>query len=136
MMIQRSLVFLFLFVIASLSDVGAMVTTSSRRTFLNQVEVTGAFILGLTPATAEAYERRDVGSEGSRSASTYAFNEQAFKTNNRLEAEGLKLDTLEEEKAKLTAAMASFSYESSTSTKKKTGYRSNASKSAIPSKIN
>ena len=109
----------------------------SRRTFLNQAKVTaGAFILGLTPTCAGAYERRDVGADGSRSADTYAFNEQAFKTNNRLEAEGFKLDTREEEKAKLSAAMASFSYESTTSAKKKTGYGSNSSKSSVKSKGN
>jgi hypothetical protein len=131
---RRLLASSFLFVTVFLSDVGAMVSPSSRRTF--QAELAGAFILGLSPTAAQAYERRDVGSEGSMSASTYAFNEQAFKTNNRLEAEGFKLDTREEEKAKLNAAMASFSYDSTTSTKKKTGYGSNASKSATSSKAN
>lgn len=132
---QRLFAFSLLLVIASLSDADAMATTSSRRTFLNQAEVTGAFILGLTPTPAKAYERRDVGAEGSRSAETYAMNEQAFKTNNRLEAEGFKLDTRDEEKARLSAAMASFSYESTTSTKK-TGYGSNAPKYTVPSKTN
>ena len=130
-----SLTAFFLFAIATLSDVDALATTSSRRAFLNQAKVTGAFVVGLTPKIAEAYERRDVGEEGSRSAATYAMNEQAFITNNRLEAEGFKLDTQEEEKAKLSAAMASFSYESTTS-KKKTGYGSNALKPSIPSKTN
>ena len=128
---RRSLASSFLFATVFLSDVGAMVAPSSRRTF--QAELAGAFIAGLTPAAAQAYERRDVGAEGSMSAATYAMNEQAFKTNNRLEAGGFKLDTREEEKAKLNAAMASFSYDSTTSTKKKTGY---GSKSATSSKAN
>lgn len=127
-MMQRSLSFLFLCATACICGVSAMQTRSSRRTFLNDAKVTGAFLFGLSPATAMAYERRDVGEEGSRSAATYAMNEQAFITNNRLEAEGFKLDTREEEKAKLSAAMASFSYDSSTSSKKKTGYGSNNSK--------
>lgn len=48
---------------------------------------------------ANAYERRDVGDE-SRSASTAAMNEQAYKTNTRLEASGFKLDTREEEQVR------------------------------------
>ena len=128
---RRLLASSFFFATVFLSDVGAMVAPSSRRTF--QAEVAGAFIAGLAPAAAQAYERRDVGAEGSMSAATYAMNEQAFKTNNRLEAGGFKLDTREEEKAKLNAAMASFSYDSTTSTKKKTG---NGSKSATSSKAN
>ena len=131
-----SLTAFFLFAIATLSDVDALATTSSRRAFLNQARVTGAFVVGLTPTIADAYERRDVGEEGSRSASTAAFNEQAYITNNRLEAAGLKLDTKEEEKAKLSSALSSFSYESTTSSKKKTGYGSNASKPSISSKTN
>lgn len=93
-------------------------------------------MLGLTPTAAKAYERRDVGDPASMSAATYAFNLQAVKTNNRLEAEGFKLDTREEEKAKISAAMASFSYESATTNKKKTGYGSKASKSAASSTAN
>jgi len=104
---------------------------------MNQAKAAGgALLVGLTPLVANAYERRDVGDEGSRSAATAAFNEQAFKTNNRLEASGFKLDTLEEDKAKLSAAMASYSYESTTSNKKKTGSRSNASNSSTSSKTN
>jgi hypothetical protein len=75
---------------------------------------------------AQAYERRDVGDEKTRSGATAAMNEQAFKTNNRLEQSGFKLDTREEEAARLSSAMASFSYDSSTS-KSKTGYRSSSS---------
>lgn len=71
---------------------------------------------------ASAYERRDVGDE-SRSAITAAMNEQAYQTNSRLEASGFKLDTREEEKERLSSALASFSYDD-TKSKKKTGYRS------------
>ena len=70
---------------------------------------------------AAAYERRDVGDE-TRSAATAAMNEQAYKTNNRLEQSGFKLDTREEEKAKISEAFTSFSYESATT--KKSGYSS------------
>lgn len=65
---------------------------------------------------ASAYERDVGGTE--RSAETAAFNIQAKKTNARLEKDGFKLDTKEEEQARLSDAMASFSYESSTSGKK------------------
>jgi hypothetical protein len=122
------------FLIVYLSDVRAMVAPSSRRSFFSKAGVAGTFILGSTPTIAGAYERRDVGAEGSRSAATYAMNEQAYKTNNRLEAEGLKLDTREEEQAKLSAAMASFSYDSNASAKKKPGYGSNASKATTVSR--
>ncbi|VEU34316.1 unnamed protein product [Pseudo-nitzschia multistriata] len=127
---------LTVFAVAVLSGVDALASSSStRRGFLNQAKAAGAaLVVGSTPGIAGAYERRDVGEEGSMSAATAAFNVQAVKTNSRLEADGFKLDTLEEEKAKLSAAMASFSYESSTGGKKKTGYgTNNASK---PTKTN
>jgi hypothetical protein len=82
------------------------------------------FVAGLleAPQSAVAYERRDVGG-ADRSPTTAAFNEQAFLTNNRLEASGFKLDTREEEKTRLAEAMASFSYESASPvSKKKPGY--------------
>ena len=79
-----------------------------------------------------AYERRDVGDE-TRSAATAAMNEQAYRTNNRLEQSGFKLDTREEEQARLSAAMASFSYDASTS-KKKTGYGTSSGKYSTDSK--
>ncbi len=127
---------IFIFVAVLLSEACAMVSkSSSRRAFLNQSGLAGAFAFGLAPGVAQAYERRDVGAEGQMSAETYAYNIQAYKTNNRLEAEGFKLDTREEEQARLSAAMASFSYDSAT-TKKKTGYASNASKSTKPAKTN
>ena len=93
--------------------------SSSRRGFLMKqvtMVVVGGTSGAVTSAVANAYERRDVGDAGNMSATTAAFNEQAYKTNNRLEVEGFKLDTREEEKAKLSAAMASFSYDSSTTT--------------------
>eukprot|EP00527_Entomoneis_sp_CCMP2396_P006732 CAMPEP_0198147142 /NCGR_PEP_ID=MMETSP1443-20131203/33382_1 /TAXON_ID=186043 /ORGANISM="Entomoneis sp., Strain CCMP2396" /LENGTH=149 /DNA_ID=CAMNT_0043811317 /DNA_START=72 /DNA_END=521 /DNA_ORIENTATION=+ len=65
----------------------------------------------LSPQPVLAYERRDVGGENP-SALTSAMNEQAYQTNNRLEAQGFKLDTPEDEKARLSAAMSSFSYDS------------------------
>jgi hypothetical protein len=121
----------------SLSSKQQQQQSSSRRIFVSKATTaaTVVFLPGLQsliPESASAYERRDVG-DGSRSAATAAFNEQAYQTNSRLEKEGFKLDTREEEKAKLSEAMASFSYESSSSTsKKKTG--STSAKAVQPKK--
>ena len=62
-----------------------------------------------------AYERRDVGGEG-RSAATAAMNIQAYETNNRLERDGVKLETEAEQKASLANALADYSYAPSTAT--------------------
>jgi hypothetical protein len=118
---------------------------NSRRTFLKRACATtfvsgtcffldlsddksGSFDLALRPKVAGAYERRDVGDDETRSSLSAAFNDQAYKTNNRLEQDGFKFDTREEEKAKLSDALASFSYDASAS-KKKSGYSSSASSS-------
>jgi hypothetical protein len=66
----------------------------------------------LRPPAAVAYER-DVGGE-SRSADSAAFNIQARETNARLERDGFKLDTKEEEATRLSGALSSFSYDAST----------------------
>jgi hypothetical protein len=119
---------------------------NSRRTFLNRAYAatlvsgtcffldlsddessSGSFDLALRPQVAGAFERRDVGDE-TRSGLSAAFNDQAYQTNSRLEQDGFKFDTREEEKAKLSDALASFSYDSSTP-KKKSGYSSSASSS-------
>jgi hypothetical protein len=50
-----------------------------------------------------------------------SFTSQARETNARLERDGLKLDTKEEEAARLSGALSSFSYDSSTSTGKQRG---------------
>ena len=104
-------------------------SSGSRRDFLKAAPT---FLSGAVFASssfgvksASAYERRDVGGPD-RSAATAAMNEQAFKTNNRLEQSGFKLDTREEEQARLSSAMSSFSYDSAT-TKTKTGYSRSAS---------
>lgn len=95
----------------------------TRRNFFKSGLGAATFVLSPWMCqTAVAYERRDVGDE-SRSAITAAMNEQAYQTNNRLEASGFKLDTREEEQARLSDALASFSYGDSTQ-KKPTGYRS------------
>jgi hypothetical protein len=109
----------------------ATIPQDSRRGFLSeQAATTMMGILGGSSLLsqvepASAYERRDVGDEN-RSATTAAFNEQAYQTNNRLEREGLKLDTREEEQAKLRDAMTSFSYESSVP-QRKSGYNTTPS---------
>lgn len=97
----------------------------TRRNFINLVP--GATIAVWGSESAWAYERRDVGDEG-RSAITAAMNEQAYQTNNRLEASGFKLDTREEEQARLSSALASFSYEDSKSKKQQTGNRGSTTK--------
>ena len=108
----------------------------SRRAFLDGAK-SAAFAAAACSSFASpipsacAYERRDVGDEKTRSADTAAMNDQAYRTNNRLEASGFKLDTREEEQARLSSAMASFSYDDATSRGKGGGSRpSTASASA------
>lgn len=76
--------------------------------------------LSLGPRAAMAYER-DVGG-ADRSPEQAAFNLQARETNKRLEKSGFKLDTKEEETARLSGALSSFSYDSSTAKQGKRGY--------------
>jgi hypothetical protein len=112
-------------------DALATCSQDSRRAFLSkQADTALVAVLGGTSLLSEveaasAYERRDVGDDN-RSATTAAFNEQAYQTNNRLEREGVKLDTREEEQAKLKDVMTSFSYESSIP-KRKSEYGTNPS---------
>uniref|UniRef100_A0A6U4F2M9 Uncharacterized protein n=1 Tax=Minutocellus polymorphus TaxID=265543 RepID=A0A6U4F2M9_9STRA len=73
----------------------------------------GGGFAGLRPPAASAYER-DVGGTN-RSADTAALNAQAKETNARLEKSGFKLDTKEEEEARLSSALSSFSYDSNSS---------------------
>jgi hypothetical protein len=125
--------------------VGLTQESSSRRGFLKRAPaaafLSGTFFLlninendSLSgPQAAGAYERRDVGDD-SRSGLTAAMNDQAEKTNNRLEASGFALDTREEEQARLSDALSSFSYESSTSSSKKTGKGSSKGKPSTDSK--
>lgn len=73
----------------------------------------GGGFAGLRPPAALAYER-DVGGKD-RSADTAALNLQARETNARLEKSGFKLDTKEEEEARLSSALSSFSYDGNSS---------------------
>lgn len=93
----------------------------SRRSILKTTVASGvaSFFVGVSDASA--YPRRDVGDPATRSPITAAMNDQAFKTNNRLEQQGFKLDTFEEEQARLSSAMASFSYDDAVTKKKKSG---------------
>lgn len=86
-------------------------------------------VFGIPPAMAFD---RDVGGENA-SAETQAQNAQAKLTNARLEASGFKLDTREEEAAKISEGLASFSYDAATSNKAKSkdtgkGYGAKTSK--------
>lgn len=56
-----------------------------------------------------AYEKRNVGGDNP-SAATYAMNVQALKTNNRLEAQGYKLQTEDEQTAEAKSFLSSYSY--------------------------
>jgi hypothetical protein len=69
----------------------------------------GVATMSSSPTPAFAYERRDVGGENS-SPETAAFNIQAYETNNRLEREGMKLETQAEQQASLTAALKDYPY--------------------------
>jgi hypothetical protein len=89
---------------------------------LDEDEFTSRPEIRFQTPVAEAYEKRDVGDKD-RSGLTEANNMQAFKTNSRLEQSGFKLDTRQEEQAKKSNALGSFTYESST-TNKNTRYSS------------
>eukprot|EP00523_Entomoneis_sp_CCMP467_P006408 CAMPEP_0168738892 /NCGR_PEP_ID=MMETSP0724-20121128/11172_1 /TAXON_ID=265536 /ORGANISM="Amphiprora sp., Strain CCMP467" /LENGTH=127 /DNA_ID=CAMNT_0008786259 /DNA_START=156 /DNA_END=539 /DNA_ORIENTATION=- len=102
---------------------------SSRRNLLKSVGFATAALLMTDQNVAMAYPRRDVGGD-SRSAATAAMNEQAYQTNNRLEKDGFKLDTPQEEQARLADAMASFSYDTASTTSKK-GVGNNSKKTAV-----
>jgi hypothetical protein len=65
---------------------------------------------------AHAYERRDVGGSD-RSPETAAMNEMAYRTNNRLERAGFRLDTAAEQSASLTSALSDMSYENNNNNK-------------------
>ena len=129
-MFYRSICFL-LVTLTQLCGVEAW-ATNDRRAFLQKAAATVAATSGAT-APALAYERRDVGGEG-RSATTAAMNEQAYQTNNRLEKEGFKLDTREEEQARLSDAMSSFSYDSVASTNGGNKSKNNKSKTQASAK--
>lgn len=69
------------------------------------------------PPPAMAYETQDE-DDIKRSADYYAQVKQMNETNARLTASGYKLDSKEEENAKINDAFASFSYDAATSTSK------------------
>ena len=64
-----------------------------------------------------------------RSPETAAMNEQAYETNNRLEREGLKLETQAEQKASLTAALSEYSYSPTTGSASTKGGSTSSSRS-------
>jgi hypothetical protein len=96
-------------VIASLgvcAAVSALSVPEARRAFLKRMPIAAASVATATflhhgyqcscgncglAASANAYERRDVGGEDA-SAITKAMNLQAYETNDRLEREGLKME--------------------------------------------
>lgn len=100
-----------------------------RRSFLVSSSSLLLLLLGSTGAVTAvppvgAYEERPVGGE-SRSAVTAAMNLQSIETNNRLEKEGVKLETQAEQIATLSAELSSYSYEPTTTSK--TGNRNSSS---------
>jgi hypothetical protein len=124
MKISRSTFMLALFVLCAQAHALSTKPATSRRSFLSKAPlVAGAFGAGYLlrhdndcncrhcafgPEPAVAYERRDVGGED-RSPEQWAYNEQAYQTNNRLERDGLKLETAEEQKASLSSALSEYS---------------------------
>ena len=115
-MVYSAMIFILFAVCQSLT-----IPEVSRRNMLKTTIVSGFASFAIGVSDASAYPRRDVGDPAIRSAATSAMNDQAYKTNNRLEQQGFKLDTFEEEQARLNSAMASFSYDDATSKKKKSG---------------
>lgn len=105
----------------SLASIGpttnaAAAAQCTRRTAMAVLLVGSSSVV--TPAASSAYERRDVGGED-RSPEQAAYNAQAFETNNRLEREGMILETAEEQKASLMAALADYSYDETPENKEK-----------------
>ena len=74
------------------------------------------FAFGPEPAAAD--EGRAIKGNGTTESIEAAYLIQEKETNARLKASGYKLDTREEEAARLSAAMSSFSYDSNSSTGK------------------
>lgn len=66
----------------------------------------------ITTPPAFAYERREVGGVN-RSPETAAMNEQAYQTQNRLERDGFKLDSEEDQKALVGSLLSDYSYSAS-----------------------
>ena len=131
----------------STTSTTATAATSRRGFIMNHVfAVTGAVGVASTtfayhPQPTWAYPRRDVGVEGERSGITEAFNEQAYKTNNRLEASGFPIDSVEQEQQRLDNAISTFSYEeitgssgSSSKNKKQSKSKATATSSKSDSK--
>jgi hypothetical protein len=146
MMYSRNTFVLALFVVCAQALALSTQPATSRRSFLSKAPlVAGAFGAGMLlrhdgdcscrhcafgPEPAVAYERRDVGG-ADRSPEQWAFNESAFQTNSRLEKDGFKLDTQEEQSATLSAALSSYSYpEKSAKSSKKAAKDKNKSATA------
>ncbi|KAL7557223.1 hypothetical protein ACA910_001289 [Epithemia clementina (nom. ined.)] len=87
--------------------------TTTRRHWVLGLSALAAGSSWLWPSVSEAYEERPVGGDN-RSAATAAMNRQAIETNNRLEREGVKLETQAEQIASLSAQLSSYSYEPTT----------------------
>jgi hypothetical protein len=97
---------------------------TSRRNFMKSALVassSGAAMASLFPpfvGTARAaYEVRVIGDD-KPSPTMAAFNIQIRETTARLERDGFPLDSREDEAKRLSEAMASFSYESNSNSKK------------------
>jgi hypothetical protein len=97
--------------------------TSRRNFFMKSALVassSGAAMASLFPPfvrPARAYEVRVIGDD-KPSPTMAAFNIQIRETTARLERDGFPLDSREDEAKRLSEAMASFSYESNSNSKK------------------
>lgn len=144
-MISRPTFLSALFVLCAQAHALSTKPATSRRSFLSKAPlVAGAFGAGYLlrhdddcscrhcafgPEPAVAYERRDVGG-ADRSPEQWAFNEAAYQTNNRLERDGLKLETAEEQKASLSAALSEYSSKPAASAKSSKTTNNDKNKSA------
>lgn len=82
--------------------------------------------LAFRPLSVSAFEARPVGGDNP-GAVIASYNIQSVKTYDRLEKEGFKLDSREEEAARLSDALSSFSYPSTpTKNVKKDGKKSSS----------
>ena len=154
----RTLVFYLLLVTAALA--WSTIVPYSRRTLFQQAIVTTAGLIGGSGlpniAAANAAYTREVGGEG-KSAEQAAFNIQvstsrfctlqsnldltvndtvcqAKLTNERLERSGFKLDTKEEETARLADALGSFNYDATGDGKKKSSNSGKTKSSTVTQK--
>jgi len=104
---MRSIFFLLLFLPALTSSLSTPPPNISRRNLFKTIP----FAIVSVPLTSSA--------GGGDASINAAWTAQAIETNKRLASSGFKIDTPEEENAKLSSGLASFSYDDFSSSKQK-----------------